>query len=155
MTLGAEFQPFPDQLPTVAPVRNINNRTTAPGAQDQTGLDADTRMLPRQTETRRTPNEFQKFLQVATGKLLPIFGESFFSSGRNAELPRDGQTLQGGQGSADFRSTSPANTFTPIQGGPVPSDYAPRKDPRSAVFASPKGVTIHGGITLSHRRVRF
>ncbi len=42
------------------------------------------------------PNQFQKFVQLATGKLLPVFGANFFSR---------------------------SNTVAPIQAGPVPSDY--------------------------------
>ena len=161
MTSGDGFQPFPDQFPTAVPLRNGNNLPAETGRQGQASLDTNARALPGQMETRRTTNEFQKFLQVATGKLLPIFGENFFSSGRRVDSSQDGQALsdlsspstnyigpvRGGPEPSNYRSFVPANnTFTPIQDGPVPSDYP--LGPRDEIL-----IRASGSIDIDYRTV--
>lgn len=52
---------------------------------------------PQQPAVPQRPSEFQRFVQTATGRLLPVFGASFFSK--------------------------PADTFTPVDNVPVSADY--------------------------------
>jgi protein involved in polysaccharide export with SLBB domain len=51
----------------------------------------------RRAEPPPKPSEFQKFVEAATGRLLPVFGSSFF--------------------------TAPADSFAPLDNVPVSSDY--------------------------------
>ena len=67
-----------------------NGRQPASG----TGTDVPSR---RTDTTPPKPGEFQKFVEAATGRMLPLFGSSFFADA--------------------------ANTFTPVDNVPVSSDY--------------------------------
>ena len=53
--------------------------------------------LQPQAAVPQRPSEFQRFVQTATGRLLPVFGASFFGK--------------------------PADTFTPVDNVPVSADY--------------------------------
>ena len=65
------------------------------GARSETVRGGPTRV--RADEGAQVPSEFQQFILESTGKLLPVFGESFF-----ANVP---------------------STFSPIGNEPVPTDY--------------------------------
>ncbi len=67
----------------------------APGARSGTG--SRTEATLRRAEPPPRPSEFQKFVQAATGRLLPVFGSSFF--------------------------TAPADSFAPLDNVPVSADY--------------------------------
>ncbi|HJV60145.1 MAG TPA: SLBB domain-containing protein [Albitalea sp.] len=45
-------------------------------------------IVPRRTEPPR-PSEFQKFVETATGRLLPVFGADFFTEAADAQKPLD------------------------------------------------------------------
>ncbi|HEU4775419.1 MAG TPA: SLBB domain-containing protein, partial [Telluria sp.] len=66
------------------------------GETDGAPRTAKTRPVRRASE-RAVPSEFQQFIRDSTGKLLPVFGASFFQAG--------------------------AATFAPIGGAPVPDEY--------------------------------
>jgi polysaccharide export outer membrane protein len=69
------------------------NAANAPGARDVDGVEP----ALRRREPPPKPSEFQKFVQAATGRLLPVFGSSFFAA--------------------------PADSFTPVDNVPVSADY--------------------------------
>ena len=81
-----------------ATVRGLQNGNTSRGAARQaTPLDPGAEMATRRNEPPAKPGEFQKFVEAATGRLLPIFGASFF--------------------------TTAADSFTPVDNVPVSADY--------------------------------
>ncbi|HEY4957747.1 MAG TPA: hypothetical protein VII31_08030, partial [Caldimonas sp.] len=68
-------------LPNAPSVRGntgtANSRGSAPGQANNGNFDA----FPRRSEPAPAPkpNEFQRFVEGATGRMLPIFGSSFFA----------------------------------------------------------------------------
>ena len=81
-----------------ATVRGLQNGNTSRGAARQaTPLDPGAEIATRRNEPPAKPGEFQKFVEAATGRLLPIFGASFF--------------------------TTAADSFTPVDNVPVSADY--------------------------------
>jgi protein involved in polysaccharide export with SLBB domain len=77
------------QMP--API--VNN--AAPAA--QRAPNANAAPTPQRSAAPPRPSEFQRFVQTATGRLLPVFGASFFDA--------------------------PADTFSPVDNVPVSADY--------------------------------
>ena len=80
-------------------IRSIpNNVTPNPSARsrNQSGDQADT-LVRRVDVLPPKPGEFQKFVEAATGRLLPLFGSSFFAEA--------------------------ADTFSPVDNVPVSADY--------------------------------
>ena len=77
------------QMP--API--VNNPLTA----TQRAPSAGKAPTQQQPAAPQRPSEFQRFVQTATGRLLPVFGASFFGA--------------------------PADTFTPVDNVPVSADY--------------------------------
>jgi protein involved in polysaccharide export with SLBB domain len=63
--------------------------TSQPGASLGDGLSR------RPTPPPPKPGEFQKFVEVATGRLLPMFGASFFADGANNPLAADNVPVSG------------------------------------------------------------
>ena len=81
-----------------ATVRGLQNGNAprTPARQANTP-DAGAEMATRRNEPPAKPGEFQKFVEAATGRQLPIFGLSFF--------------------------TTAADSFTPVDNVPVSADY--------------------------------
>lgn len=93
---GDAMSPGAGRLPGQLPQGALDIAGQA--GQNKTGLGtAQMGLNNRAQESKREPNEFQKFLVENTGKVLPIFGSEFF-----------------GQASP---------TFAPVANAPVPSDY--------------------------------
>ena len=96
---GTEFRARPDGAAITNQQRTQGGPTsadTAPGARSAGGIRAEA-PLRRAELPPAKPSEFQKFVQAATGRLLPVFGSSFF--------------------------TAPAESFAPVDNVPVSADY--------------------------------
>jgi polysaccharide export outer membrane protein len=91
-------------VPGTAPGSTSTGRSGQPGAVQETGTPqirtpngAGTRVSPldmvepasRRIEPPPRPSEFQKFVEAATGRLLPVFGASFFADTADARSPLD------------------------------------------------------------------
>ena len=73
------------------------NDAAANGGRNANGNAAGTNASLRRPEPPARPSEFQKFVQAATGRMLPVFGSSFF--------------------------VAPADSFAPVDNVPVSGDY--------------------------------
>ncbi len=96
---GTEFRARPDSAAITNQQRTQGGPTsadTAPGARSSSIVRAEA-PLQRAELPPPKPSEFQKFVQTATGRLLPVFGSSFF--------------------------TAPAESFAPVDNVPVSADY--------------------------------
>ena len=51
--------------------------------------------LPRRNEPPPRPSEFQKFVETATGRLLPVFGANFFADAADLRNPLDNVPVSG------------------------------------------------------------
>ncbi len=91
---GVQGGAMPDQ----APARVLQNGNARPNqARQPTGTEAGSEMAARRFEPPPKPGEFQKFVEAATGRQLPLFGTSFFATA--------------------------ADSFTPVDNVPVGADY--------------------------------
>jgi len=70
------------------------NAAQRPPAQGQSPADALDRSPRRQEEPPR-PSEFQKFVEAATGRLLPVFGANFFADAADLRNPLDNVPVSG------------------------------------------------------------
>ncbi|MGE5116036.1 MAG: SLBB domain-containing protein [Betaproteobacteria bacterium] len=69
-------QPAPGMQGALPSLRNVPSSQPAPTAQPLTGFG-------RRIEPPPKPSEFQKFVEAATGRLLPVFGSRFFSEAQD------------------------------------------------------------------------
>ena len=79
----------PNVPPGAAGTVIVNPRTGRPMT------DADGTVLRRQERPPPKPSEFQKFVQAATGRLLPVFGASFFRDAIDTLNPIDSVPVSG------------------------------------------------------------
>ncbi|MEO5843273.1 MAG: SLBB domain-containing protein [Caldimonas sp.] len=112
--------------------RPATSGSTAPGAASRNGRDlADT--FPRRSEPAPPPkpNEFQRFVEGATGRLLPIFGQAFF-----ADAADNFQSLDNVPVSADY-TIGPGDEIVTRAWGGVDVDYRATVD-RNGMLNLPK-----------------
>ncbi len=90
-----------------------NAATGAAGARNANGNEPPLRRL----EPPPKPSEFQKFVLAATGRLLPVFGSSFFTAPADSFAPLDNVPV-----SADF-TVSPGDEIVVRAWGAIDIDY--------------------------------
>jgi polysaccharide export outer membrane protein len=114
--------------------RSIQN-SNAPGANARAGapngnaLDNLSRRATRQPPA--PPSEFQKFVEQATGRLLPVFGSTFFTDAVNAYAPLDNVPV-----SADY-TVGPGDEIVLRAWGSIDVDYRSTVD-RNGLLNLPK-----------------
>ena len=116
----------------VAGQRSIQNFNAADsanrGAQSGNALDTP----PRRTDPPPAkPGEFQKFVETATGRLLPLFGNSFFIDNADAFAPVDNVPV-----SADY-TVGPGDEIVLRAWGSIDVDYRAKVD-RNGLLSLPK-----------------
>ncbi len=77
------------------------------------------------------PSEFQKFVETATGRLLPIFGDRFFAENADAFAPADNVPV-----SADY-TVGPGDEIMLRAWGSIDVDYRAKVD-RNGLLSLPK-----------------
>lgn len=110
-------------------IRNANpaDANRRPGAQNADRLDT----YPRRPEPPPQPSEFQKFVETATGRLLPVFGSRFFIDAANAYSPVDNVPV-----SADY-TVGPGDEIVLRAWGSIDVDYRSTVD-RNGMLNLPK-----------------
>jgi polysaccharide biosynthesis/export protein len=97
----------------------VGNPQIVPGARS-TGA---TEPLRRRPLPVTKPSEFQKFVQAATGRLLPVFGSSFFASSSVTATPGDNfDTMDNVPVSADY-TVGPGDEVLVRAWGAIDVDY--------------------------------
>jgi len=87
---------------------------------------------PRRTELPPAkPSEFQKFVEAATGRLLPLFGSSFFTDNTDSFSPVDNVPV-----SADY-TVGPGDEIMLRAWGSIDVDYRTKVD-RNGLLSLPK-----------------
>jgi len=125
--------PAPGSSSSTLPPAPNNGRTPANGnAGARTGRDA-ADDFPRRTEPAQPPkpNEFQRFVEAATGRLLPIFGASFFAAAAD-----NFQSLDNVPVSADY-TIGPGDEIVTRAWGAIDVDYRSTVD-RNGMLNLPK-----------------
>ena len=110
-------------------IQNFNAADPAMrGAQGGNQLDT----APRRADLPPAkPGEFQKFVETATGRLLPIFGNSFFIDNADAFAPVDSVPV-----SADY-TVGPGDEILLRAWGSIDVDYRSKVD-RNGLLSLPK-----------------
>ena len=110
-------------------IRNLDapDANPRPGAQNSNRLDA----FPRRAEAPPQSSEFQKFVETATGRLLPVFGSRFFTDAANAYSPVDNIPV-----SADY-TVGPGDEIVLRAWGSIDVDYRSTVD-RNGLLNLPK-----------------
>jgi polysaccharide biosynthesis/export protein len=79
-TSGSATNPADERERNSTTPRDANSSRQQPQRAGQSGADARPDLAPRRVDLPAPlPSEFQKFVQAATGRLLPVFGGRFFS----------------------------------------------------------------------------
>ena len=98
------------------------------GAQNEKALDT----APRRADLPPPkPGEFQKFVEAATGRLLPLFGSSFFTDNADSFSPVDNVPV-----SADY-TVGPGDEIMLRAWGSIDVDYRTKVD-RNGLLSLPK-----------------
>jgi len=125
--------PAPGTGNSAQPPAQGNGRTPANGnAGSRTGRDLSD-VFPRRAEQAPPPrpNEFQRFVEAATGRLLPIFGSAFF-----ADAADNFQSLDNVPVSADY-TIGPGDEIVTRAWGAIDVDYRSTVD-RNGMLNLPK-----------------
>ena len=107
---------------------------TQPGAIDNSGVPRNRTQpetTPRRTEPPTRPTEFQRFVEGATGRMLPIFGSTFFSQAADTF-----QSLDNVPVSADY-TIGPGDEIVTRAWGSIDVDYRSTVD-RNGMLNLPK-----------------
>ncbi len=107
---------------------NSGNTTRTRGQQDTDNADSNQNRVERQPPK---PSEFQKFVETATGRLLPVFGSAFFAEAGNAYSPVDNVPV-----SADY-TVGPGDEIMLRAWGSIDIDYRSVVD-RNGLLNLPK-----------------
>ena len=125
---GQGAQPGSADAAGLRPIQNAN-----PSGTRQRALGGD----PADAFSRRAdlpppkPGEFQKFVEAATGRLLPLFGSSFFAEAADASSPVDNVPV-----AADY-SVGPGDEIVLRAWGSIDIDYRSTVD-RNGLLNLPK-----------------
>ena len=114
-------------LPPFGPIDDTGRRTQRAPLRDLTA----TEQAQRRAEAPPLPSEFQKFVESATGRLLPIFGASFFADAPSGFTPVDNVPV-----SADY-TVGPGDEVVLRDWGSVDVDYRATVD-RNGMLSLPK-----------------
>lgn len=112
------------------PIQNLNaaDPGARQGAQSDNALDTAAR---RAELPPPKPGEFQKFVEAATGRLLPLFGSSFFTDNTDSFSPVDNVPV-----SADY-TVGPGDEIMLRAWGSIDVDYRTKVD-RNGLLSLPK-----------------
>ncbi len=128
---GPLGQPNPQGLPNVPGLRGTQSRgmydTTTRGAPGPNPPD----LVMRRAEPPPKPGEFQKFVETATGRLLPLFGSRFFADTADGFAPVDNIPV-----SADY-TVGPGDEIILRAWGAIDVDYRSTVD-RNGLLNLPK-----------------
>ena len=114
-------------LPPFGPIDDTGRRTQRAPLRDLTA----TEQAQRRAEAPPLPSEFQKFVESATGRLLPIFGAGFFADAPSGFTPVDNVPV-----SADY-TVGPGDEVVLRAWGSVDVDYRATVD-RNGMLSLPK-----------------
>ena len=79
-----------------APTRGLQSGNARPNqARQPAGPEAGAEMAARRNEPPPKPGEFQKFVEAATGRQLPLFGATFFATAADSFTPVDNVPVAG------------------------------------------------------------
>jgi polysaccharide biosynthesis/export protein len=123
----------PSRQGETANPRSVQNLNAAdPGARQNTQGDKTLEAAPRRAELPPAkPGEFQKFVEAATGRLLPLFGSSFFTDNTDSFSPVDNVPV-----SADY-TVGPGDEIMLRAWGSIDVDYRTKVD-RNGLLSLPK-----------------
>ncbi len=123
------------QLPSGAPQLQspqMNPLNLRQGSESERPADLQSEwLLQRMDRTPAKPGEFQKFVEGATGRMLPIFGARFFADATDAFLPAGNVPVSG-----DYH-VGPGDEIVVRAWGSIDIDYRSRVD-RNGMLNLPK-----------------
>ena len=115
-----------------APARALqNSNATRNQARQPVGTEAGAEMAARRNEPPAKPGEFQKFVEAATGRQLPLFGASFFATAADSFTPVDNVPVSG-----DY-TVGPGDEIVLRAWGSIDIDYRTAVD-RNGLLNLPK-----------------
>jgi len=123
-TGGAAADPSPTRV-----LQNGNARANP--ARQSAGTEAGAEMAARRFEPPPKPGEFQKFVEAATGRQLPLFGASFFATAADSFTPVDNVPVGG-----DY-TVGPGDEIVLRAWGAIDVDYRTTVD-RNGLLNLPK-----------------
>ena len=115
-----------------APTRVLQNgNARANPARQPAGTEAGAEMAARRLEPPPKPGEFQKFVEAATGRQLPLFGTTFFATAADSFTPVDNVPVGG-----DY-TVGPGDEIVLRAWGSIDVDYRSTVD-RNGLLNLPK-----------------
>ncbi len=115
-----------------APTRTLQIGNARPNqARQPAGTEAGAEMAARRNEPPPRPGEFQKFVEAATGRQLPLFGASFFATAADSFTPVDNIPVGG-----DY-TVGPGDEIVLRAWGAIDVDYRTTVD-RNGLLNLPK-----------------